>query len=500
MRRNKIIVTAVFMLFFMGGHMTAKSQYYYRVGDTIRGRDTIYHYQWWSEDYLSDTSNHFYMSSIMWDTVVLPGGAPGYQQQGVTKGVLLRYCYTEQPLKIVGIATACYFGHSDWEFWIPQPLPDSMHVQAEFLEIYDADTGRDSFPRVAQLEYDYDQPPRYMQLDVRHIAGHNNYCCSTPNSQCEEIPEIREFYLDKPVTVRDSFYVGHTTNNNRHYGVCLEEMMDANYVYGDHIMSFFGRYVGWEPKNPMFRGPCADPSCPGSPLSLYKYRKFISTDMYTCDTVDPSWHWCVSNFFMLDFPIIEIDSSFYDGPPQYVCPAVDNLHIGNQEAGSVVLLWSSQPDQLRWEVSYGPQGTPPDSGTVQIASIPAIMISGLDSSTHYSAYIRAVCMHDSLVYSDWSEPLDICICDTGGTSAIETPLLEQLTYLMPNPATWQVQVLSSYGMTRVEAYNLQGKRMADVNVKGLGTILDVSDWPAGMYVVVIHTPAGNATKKLIVTR
>ena len=71
---------------------------------------------------------------------------------------------------------------------------------------------------------------------------------------------------------------------------------------------------------------------------------------------------------------------------------------------------------------------------------------------------------------------------------------------MPNPATWQVQVLSSYGMTRVEAYNLQGKRMADVNVKGLGTILDVSDWPAGMYVVVIHTPAGNASKKLIVTR
>lgn len=202
---------------------------------------------------------------------------------------------------------------------------------------------------------------------------------------------------------------------------------------------------------------------------------------------------------MLDFPIVEIDSSVYHRP-QYECPAVEDLHIGHQDAGSVVLLWSSLAEQLRWEVSYGPQGTPPDSGTVLMAAIPAIMIPGLDSSTHYSAYIRAACMHDSLVYSDWSEPLDICICDTGGTTAIETPLLEQLTYLMPNPANHEVQMLSSYGMTRVEAYTPQGKRMTDMKVKGLGTTLDVSNWPAGMYIVVIHTPAGNATKKLIVTR
>ncbi len=505
MKRLAYIIEIVFVVASFAAQ--AQHQYYYRVGDTIRGRDTIYHYQWWSEQWLSDPSHRLMLSErnvdhltsffFHYDYVPLCFGI------NTGHGIVLRYCYTEQPLKIVGIASSCTAAPLFWYAYDNPSLLNEAPQFTEYFEIYDADTGRNSFPRIAQVPFDHTVPLRYMQVAVRN-KWQDGFCCSSPMIADTIYVPIREFYFDKPVTVYDSFYVGHTTNSN----------MYPSLGCGDHIIhQDSNRFMSWNlGYDPQALCNTSDTACDRPGPHLYKYRYFIYDylydiqtpydTIYPCDTnwVDSRWRWASTHFFMLDFPIVEIDSSFYDGPPQYECPAVENLHIGHQEAGSVVLLWSSHPNQLRWEVSYGPQGTPPDSGTVQIAAIPAIMIAGLDSSTHYSAYIRAVCMHDSLVYSDWSEPLDICICDTGGTSAIETPLLEQLTYLMPNPATWQVQVLSSYGMTRVEAYNLQGKRMADVNVKGLGTILDVSDWPAGMYVVVIHTPAGNATKKLVVKR
>ncbi len=496
MKKTQII--AIGMMLFLCSHMSAQSQYYFKVGDTIHGRDTIYHYQWWSEDWLnSDTTHHLTLTWFMYDTAIKVNGYPVYTSSEYTKEIIVRYCYTEQPLKIVGIATASYFGHSSDFFTHPTPIPDNYPMKTEYLEIFDADTGRDPFPRVVQLEYDYYQPPRYMTLDVRCGLYPPEWCKTRP---CELVNtvEIREFYLDKPVTVYDSFYVGHTTNNNRYLRVCWPELEGVDLTNG--VITFQDRYIGWESRNRRMHPDCIDTTCENAPLNRYKYRLFYTTDANTCDTVDPSWHWCESHYFMLDFPIVEIDSSFYDGPPQYVCPSVENFRVGNEGEGSVVLLWHNHNDHLRWEVSYGPQGIAPEDGTQLIAAIPAIQIANLDSCTHYTAYIRAVCMHDSLHYSEWSEPLDICLCDTGGAAAIEVPLLERLTYLMPNPAADQVQVLSSYGMTRVEAYSLQGTKMADLRVRGLGATLDVADWPQGMYIVVVHTPAGNVTKKLVVGR
>ena len=37
-------------------------------------------------------------------------------------------------------------------------------------------------------------------------------------------------------------------------------------------------------------------------------------------------------------------------------------------------------------------------------------------------------------------------------------------------------------------------------VKGLSTTLDVSQWPSGMYIIIIRTPAGTVTKKLAVKK
>ena len=60
MKRLVYIIEIVFVVASFAAQ--AQHQYYYRVGDTIRGRDTIYHYQWWSEQWLSDPSHRLMLS------------------------------------------------------------------------------------------------------------------------------------------------------------------------------------------------------------------------------------------------------------------------------------------------------------------------------------------------------------------------------------------------------------------------------------------------------
>jgi hypothetical protein len=69
---------------------------------------------------------------------------------------------------------------------------------------------------------------------------------------------------------------------------------------------------------------------------------------------------------------------------------------------------------------------------------------------------------------------------------------------MPNPAREQVTVLSSYRLSRVVVYDLGGRAVLEQEDDGLATTLDVSGLAKGVYVVAIHTPAGIATKRLVV--
>ena len=475
--KKTVIIAILLIAIGLQFSARAQSQYYYKVGDTIRGRDTIYHYQWWSEQWLSDTTHR--LEFINYYTY----GYDYHYYDGF--GPYLRYCYTETPLKIVGLA-GCI------EVQRPYPyaaITDENPEYDEYLLLYDAQT--DDFPLIGSALFVNVEPVRYMDIDLRSSSYFAMYpmndeeCCDTIAPDLIKTLPVHEYYFDKPVTVYDSFYVGMTKNTS--YGCYPSEW---------NIPEFFTHAysIGFDTLSP---SNCTQ-HCEPTPTHLYKYKRILWTTTGSLLASDTNWHWAESIYYTLIFPIIEIDS-FY-GPPQYVCPGVENFHIGALGDRSAVLLWQSHNDHLRWEVSYGPEGTAPEDGSKLIAAIPAIQIAGLDSCTHYSAYIRAVCMHDSLHYSEWSEPLDICLCDTGGGASIEMPLLDQLTYLMPNPAADQVQVLSSYGMTRVEAYSLQGMKMADLRVRGLSATLDVSRWPRGMYIIVIHTPAGNVTKKLAVGR
>lgn len=73
---------------------------------------------------------------------------------------------------------------------------------------------------------------------------------------------------------------------------------------------------------------------------------------------------------------------------------------------------------------------------------------------------------------------------------------------MPNPAAETARVVSSFGMSRIEVYNMAGVLVHEQRVPdgSLSTTLDLRRWPADAYILRIHTPHGIATKKLTVRR
>ena len=84
----------------------------------------------------------------------------------------------------------------------------------------------------------------------------------------------------------------------------------------------------------------------------------------------------------------------------------------------------------------------------------------------------------------------------------EHGLLGSLVGVMPNPAAETAKVVSSFGLTMVEAFNMAGEKVHTLRLPDapLTATLDVRRWPSGTYLLRIHTPQGTAVKKLVVRK
>ena len=77
-------------------------------------------------------------------------------------------------------------------------------------------------------------------------------------------------------------------------------------------------------------------------------------------------------------------------------------------------------------------------------------------------------------------------------------MLERVVAVSPNPATEEVTVACSVGLMQVEVYNPLGRRIMTENVSGMTCRFNVKGWAKGVYTVVVATPIGMTTKKLLV--
>ena len=463
MKKVSLIILLSFMTVLT---LPSKAQYFYNnIGDTIRGHCPIYYnYNYWPEYYFSTHPDKAGGNVYGW---FYRHGRPDFE---LRNGEILRYHYTDQPLKVLGLAGCVYSSY-------PTLVP-------EYFLLYDYDD-RDSFYLAGALQCSSnDSITRYMELEKR-LKG--SRCCFYDTAVQREIMPTTEVYFDKPITVTDSFYVG-ISQYGKVWGVEWT-------TYDGPRQIAFATY-GYHPV-----GYCEETECSlVTPFSLYKWRNLYGpNNWYMVPIANPVWQWEEFPQYLMVFPIIEVDTSY-----AYVCPQVSNLHVESvatigDTTNCAILLWNSiGASDTTYELCYGLAGSAPEQCTTLFSQYPAKSICGLDSCTHYVVYVRAKCHRGSIeFYSPWSDAVDIYICDKPDETAVGD-ILDRFTYIMPNPATAAVTVASSYSITRIEAYDLGGGKMLDMKAAGLSAKFSVDSWPSGTYVVVIHTPNGTATKKLVV--
>ena len=77
-------------------------------------------------------------------------------------------------------------------------------------------------------------------------------------------------------------------------------------------------------------------------------------------------------------------------------------------------------------------------------------------------------------------------------------IVDNYTFIFPNPANKEVNVQCSFRMQALELFNEQGQKVNEWRVDSYHYLLNVEDYPKGNYVMKIKTKSGTATKKVIV--
>ena len=222
----------------------------------------------------------------------------------------------------------------------------------------------------------------------------------------------------------------------------------------------------------------------------YKYRMINWRRDYagTCDNPDG----CPIRGPLI-FPIIE------PGFDTTLCHDTRNIRVADRTDSSATLIWDSG-DGGPWEVAFGKMTDQWTDYTFTTTTIPTLTVTGLEVGTIYFAMIRSYCSvtHE---YGAWVGPVEVEIYQRHNPheNGIDSPADgDRWVSLMPNPAQGAVNVLSSYRLNRIEAYNLKGEKVFEQKADGITAEFDVSGWAKGVYIVALYPEHGVVTKKLVV--
>ena len=307
-----------------------------------------------------------------------------------------------------------------------------------------------------------------------------------PSSTTPIVP-LYEVIFDTPQVVTDSFVVAGTANNNEgHYDwtsfndLCL----DVIWLWDKRPTRY---YAVFYPYNPREVG-AVDIGVQGDNVLWYKYRSapWLRLNAYSYDPFNqvPGFYYVYDPVI---FPIIDPD---FD---TVLCDMVRDVRVADSTDTTLTLMWNGG-NAVQWEVVYAEVNSP--TANTVTTTAPMVTLTGLRERTNYMVRVRGMCEWDT-EYGPWSDILDVW---TGvhHDTPVSISNLDRFTQMMPNPARGQVTVLSSYRLSRVVVYDLSGHAVLEHEDEGLATTFDVSGLAKGVYVVAIHTPAGIATKRLVV--
>lgn len=432
---------------------------------------------------------------------------------------------TDRPIKVIGVATCAYAQQPhDTTFRrylgvLQAGLCDSIHMISNTVDTTLAGRYTDSLmllkPTSAGPSYLTGGPwrvenaHRYLPLPIQ--VEWMGLLDLTPPLTLEPprftgiidsapIVPLYEVMFDKPEVVTDSFIVAGTANNN-----------EGNYAYryfpfDDYFTEWMWlwnkrptRYYGVSYYyNPEVIGAQTDIGyTPGQNVVWYKYRN-TSWIRFAPETWNADYNWNMNGYvrpassYILNAPVIFpiIDPDF----DTTLCDEVSDVRQAEATDTTLTLMWDGG-NNVEWEVEYFEMNTPTVLRVT--TTVPMVTLTGLRERTNYMARVRGRCEWDT-EFGEWSGYVDLWTGVHHDDPVSTEGNLGRFTQMMPNPTREQVTVLSSYRLSRVVVYDLGGRAVLEQEDDGLATTLDVSGLAKGVYVVAIHTPAGIATKRLVV--
>lgn len=389
------------------------------------------------------------------------------------KPEMARYNYADSSLRVIGVAVGLSFtiniGWND-----PPNMNYFSNYQTDYIRLYEVDSTTNELVLLAEKPLDTNV--------VCYLPDYLPLYGSKPH-----VP-VREAFFDSAITVYDSFYVSVTSNNNYH---------SSRVTTGIHAIH---QLINNKP------------ACFPNPNHYRRKLHKIETDV-AYHITDTNWHvfhtdsyadsysmedpneW---SYFMMIFPIIDTTYNHSWVPECKRPTGFGAIHVGREV---VVLGWESEGSS-QWELKVAKEGTGLDSVEALGCTNDVMPLYELDTASWYVATVRSICGQNRI--SEWSDTIRFFVPgDTTSTDPTDptegiSNVVERYTYLMPNPASGQVSVMSSFRIDRVEIYTLAGQRILQENAAGLSAQIDISALAQGTYIVRTYTNRGVSNKRLVV--
>ncbi|MBR3414078.1 MAG: T9SS type A sorting domain-containing protein [Bacteroidales bacterium] len=300
----------------------------------------------------------------------------------------------------------------------------------------------------------HNNPYRYFEYKQYPARGFESYDCSPI------VTYSYEFYFDKPISVAGTFFIG---------------------VRFPYVNDFAQLYTRWG---------TTEFSSGNDQWEYHNKSDRPAREMYFCNH-----HVRVSNKRWGGFfPILTPRDTTRCDPPA-------DLRMIHATDTSVMLEWYGG-NATQWEVEYAEA----DGMTAYTVTTNnnRVTLTGLRPTTTYLAHVRAWCTRDS-EYGEWSPSIEARTTahqpDTDTVQGPDTVSIDAVgffTRLMPNPASGIVTVQSTYRLSHVAVYDVQGHLVLEQKAAGNAATFDVGRLPKGVYVASVRTAAGTTTKRLVV--
>ncbi len=354
----------------------------------------------------------------------------------------------------------------------------------------------DGLQKVAAAPWRIEYPHRFIHLPpVRGIGGSLiGYLRNTAmpwtwveNYDQDPVLPLYEVMFDSAVVVEDSFVVASTAFNNEmtpglESPPAYPSLTETMWLWDHNPTRFYNIFT------PYYQDTIPDSTC----ITWVKYRqmdwlRFLDV-AHPLDTVTGDRRYATTHSYPF-FPIIEL------GFDTVLCHEVSNLRVAMRGEGQATLAWNSG-DGGPWIVAYGKMEDSWNDFTFDTVTSPTVTLTGLEVGTVYLAVVRGYCSVTD-EYGDWSSPLEVEVYHEpqGVEQAGE---MGRYVHLMPSPARERVSVVSSFSMSRVAVYDLNGRMVAGQEADGITAVVDVSGLPSGTYIAAIYLPHGVVTKKLVI--